>query len=92
MNDQSPHNDEIIHAPGVISPPVQDAPRTQASPLDTVDPGEEGGVTEYLLVTDKTHEVLLSGSGPAGLSECRRLAGVVRRAGGEVTIFKSLKF
>ncbi len=43
---------------------------------------------EYLLVSDRTSEVLKSGS---DYMSVRKLAGIVRRAGGEVTIFKAIK-
>lgn len=65
------------------------------SSLTIAPPAAEGDQPEqiaYLLVTDTSLEVLKGGVGNEGLSECRKLAGVVRRAGGAVTIFKSLKF
>lgn len=40
---------------------------------------------EYLLVTDKTSEIIKVGE----YNELKRLATLIRRAGGEVTIFKS---
>lgn len=45
------------------------------------------GPTEYLLVTDKDSKILQSG----GYNEMKKLAGLIRRGGGEVTIFKSTK-
>jgi hypothetical protein len=42
--------------------------------------------TEWLLVTDKTSKVLKSS---LDRYELVRLANVIRRAGGEVTIFRS---
>lgn len=44
--------------------------------------------TEYLLVTDKTSKVLKSS---LDRFEIIRLANVIRKGGGEVTIFKSTK-
>lgn len=59
---------------------------------DPVEDTSEAEVIQYLLVTDTSKEVLKSGEGGEGLSECRKLAGVIRRAKGEVTIYRSLKF
>jgi hypothetical protein len=66
----------------VIAEPPQD-------PLNTTTelPADEEG-TEYLLVTDQTSEVMLS---TQDWQQVRKLAGVIRRAGGEVTIFKSTR-
>lgn len=61
-------------------------PFTQKAPTDT-SPADE--VIEYLVVSDKTSEVILSSE---DLGECRKLATKVRKCGGAVTIFKSLKF
>lgn len=44
--------------------------------------------TEYLLVSDKDSKVLKSST---DYQEIKNLATLVRRAGGEVTIFKSIK-
>jgi len=43
---------------------------------------------EYLLVSDKKSEVLKSSS---DYMEIKKLAGFIRKAGGEVTIFKAIK-
>ncbi len=43
---------------------------------------------EYLLVSDKTSEVLKSDS---DYMVIKKLAGIIRKAGGEVTIFKAIK-
>lgn len=44
--------------------------------------------TEYLVVTDKTSEVLLS---TTNWYDAVKTANLIRRGGGEVTIFKSTK-
>ena len=44
--------------------------------------------TEYLVVADKTSKVILS---TTDYRETVRLANLIRSAGGEVTVFKSLK-
>lgn len=46
------------------------------------------GPPEYLVVTDKTSKILLS---TRDWNEALRLANLIRRGGGEVTIFKSTK-
>lgn len=61
-------------------------PGTQMAPTDTA---PEPDKTEYLVVSDKTSEVILSSE---DLGECRKLANKVRKCGGEVTLFKSIKF
>lgn len=43
---------------------------------------------EYLLVADKTSKVLLS---TLDYYEAKRLANLIRKGGGEVTLFKSTK-
>ena len=43
---------------------------------------------EYILVSDKTSEVLKSDSDYVVI---KKLAGIIRKAGGEVTIFKAIK-
>lgn len=50
-------------------------------------PAEEH--VEYLVVSDKNSEVILSSE---DLGECRKLANKIRKCGGEVTLFKSIKF
>jgi hypothetical protein len=60
-------------------------PGSQKAPTDTT--AEEH--IEYLVVSDKNSEVILSSE---DLGECRKLATKVRKCGGSVTIFKSLKF
>ena len=44
--------------------------------------------TEYLLVSDKNSKVLLS---TTNWVEVKKTAGLIRRGGGEVTVFKSTK-
>ena len=53
----------------------------------TTEPKETNGEpdTAYLLVTDKTTEIIKCGD----YNELKKLATLIRRAGGEVTIFKS---
>jgi hypothetical protein len=41
---------------------------------------------EYLLVTDKSSEVIIS---DADYNKVLKMANIIRKAGGEVTIFKS---
>ena len=53
-------------------------------PRTTVKPTEH----EYILVSDKTSEVLKSDS---DYMTIKKLAGIIRKAGGEVTIFKAIK-
>ncbi len=43
---------------------------------------------EYILVSDKTSEVLKSSE---SYQEVKKLAGIIRKGGGEVTIFKRTK-
>lgn len=62
---------------------------TQAAPSDAKAEKKEA---EYLLCSDTTSEVIKSGTGPEGLSECRKLMGQIRKCGGQVTIFKALEF
>ncbi len=50
-------------------------------------PTEVPAPTEYILVTDKTSKILQSGT----YNELKKLAGLIRRGGGEVTIFKATK-
>lgn len=77
-----------------------DAPQDQAplTPVPSsaaqaeVPENEEAEVITYLLVTDKTNEVITGGPGPEGLSACRKMANLIRRADGSVTIYRSLKF
>lgn len=45
-------------------------------------------VTEYLLVSDTTSKVLKSST---SYIEIKKLANLIRRGGGQVTIFKSTK-
>lgn len=61
-------------------------PGTQTAPTDNKTVEEH---VEYLVVSDKNSEVILSSE---DLGECRKLANKVRKCGGEVTLFKSLKF
>ena len=48
--------------------------------------------SEYILVSDKNSEVLLSALGWENCGELRRTAALIRKAGGEVTIFKATKY
>jgi hypothetical protein len=59
---------------------------TQMAPTDAAPEPEK---TEYLVVSDKNSEVILSSE---DLGECRKLANKIRKCGGEVTTFKSIKF
>lgn len=60
-------------------------------PFDpSTDPPESE--SEYILVSDKTSEVLLSALGWKNASELRKTASIIRKAGGEVTIFKATKY
>lgn len=43
---------------------------------------------EYLVVTDKTSKILLS---TTNYYEAVKMANLIRRGGGEVTVFKSTK-
>ena len=43
---------------------------------------------EYLVVTDKTSKILKS---TLNYNEAKRLANLIRRGGGEVTIFKATR-
>lgn len=45
-------------------------------------------MTEYIVVADKTSKVLLS---TADWLEAKRYATMIRRGGGECTVFKSTK-
>lgn len=47
---------------------------------------------EYVLISDKTSEVMKSELGTEGLKSLTKLASLIRKAGGEVTIFKSTKY
>lgn len=48
--------------------------------------------SEYILVSDKTSEVLLSALGWKNAGELRKTAAIIRKAGGECTIFKATKY
>lgn len=50
-------------------------------------PAPKDDPTEYLLVSDKDSKILKSGT----YRELKLLAGLIRRGGGEVTIFKPTK-
>lgn len=57
---------------------------------DTKDSGfeaQEG--PEYILVSDKTSKVVKSSRDLEGL---KRLAGIIRESGGEVTLFQAVDF
>lgn len=62
-------------APGEPKPPMNDKPTEET--------------VEYLVVSDKNSEVILSSE---NLGDCRKLATKIRKCGGEVTLFKSIKF
>lgn len=53
---------------------------------------DEGPEAEYILVADKTSEVLSSCLGWKNAGEMRKTASIIRKAGGEVTIFKATKY
>lgn len=61
------------------------------SPLHRNTQLENSMHTEYIIVADRTSKVLKSYSGPGAWYEAVRYANEMRRAGGEVTIFKSTK-
>lgn len=48
--------------------------------------------SEYILVADKTSEILSSCLGWKNAGEMRKTASIIRKAGGEVTIFKATKY
>jgi len=52
----------------------------------------EENKTEYILVSDKTSEVLLSITGWKNSTELRKTAALIRKAGGEATVFKATKY
>jgi hypothetical protein len=47
--------------------------------------------TEYILVTDKTSEVISAATGNDGKAELTRLYRLIVKAGGEVTLFQSVQ-
>jgi hypothetical protein len=47
---------------------------------------------EYILVADKTSEILSSVLGWKNAGDMRKTASIIRKAGGEVTIFKATKY
>lgn len=51
-------------------------------------PARKPDPIEYLVVADKTSKVLLS---TTDWNEAKRTANLIRRGGGEVTVFKSTK-
>ncbi len=61
-------------------------------PEEFLAPGEPSPESEYILVSDKTSEVLLSALGWANTGELRKTASIIRKAGGECTIFKATKY
>ena len=56
-----------------------------SEPLDYK--AEDDTYREYLLVSDTTSEVLKSST---DLGELRKMAGMIRKAGGQVTVFKAM--
>lgn len=61
-------------------------------PIELIeDPPEEPGA-EYILVSAKTSEVILSCTGWENAKEMRKTASLIRKAGGEVTLFKATKY
>lgn len=54
-------------------------------------PGEESSpsLTEYLVVSDKNSKIVLS---TTDFAQIRQTVSLVRKAGGEVTVFKSTKY
>ena len=52
-----------------------------------VPPTKEPEPTEYILVTDRDSKIVKAGS----YIELKALAGLIRKSGGEVTIFKATK-
>ncbi len=61
--------------------------KSETKTAESVNPEESARPDEFILVTDKTSEVVLSSR---DFDECRKLASIVRKCGGEVTIFKSM--
>lgn len=55
-------------------------------------PVDENPEAEYILVADKTSEVIASCLGWKNAGEMRKTASLIRKAGGEVTIFKATKY
>lgn len=64
------------------------SPDTDLPSPNTVLSSDPTEPTEYLVVADKTSKVILS---TTDYRETVRLANLIRSAGGEVTVFKSLK-
>lgn len=56
-----------------------------SEPLDYM--AEDDTDREYLLVSDTKSEVLKSST---DLGELRKMAGMIRKAGGQVTVFKAM--
>ncbi len=52
------------------------------------DPTGETAGREYVLIADKTKELVAPAS--TDYNELKKLANAIRRAGGEVTMFKSM--
>ena len=69
----------------MASKPIED-PATQVAACDV--PRAKLDI-EYLTVSDTTSEVMMSST---DLNEHRRLLGMLRKCGGQATIFKALKF
>lgn len=53
---------------------------------------EEDPSVEYILVSDKDLVILHSVRGLENAAGMRKFASVIRKAGGEVTIFKATKY
>ena len=69
----------------MASKPIKD-PVTQVASCDV--PRAKLDI-DYLTVSDTTSEVVLSST---DLNKHRRLLGMLRKCGGQATIFKALKF
>ena len=76
----------------MASKPIKD-PVTQAAACDVprakFEVDTSVSLIDYLTVSDTTSEVVLSST---DLNEHRRLLGMLRKCGGQATIFKALKF
>lgn len=53
---------------------------------------DEGSEAEYILLADTIFEVFSSCLGWKNSGEMRKTASIIRKAGGEVTIFKATKY
>lgn len=68
---------------------MKDAPPALVAPVSEF---SEQDQSEYILVADKTSEIIMSCLGWKNATELRKTASLIRKAGGEVTIFKATKY